>query len=107
MPNRIRELREARDLSQEELGAMVGTGNQQISKLERGALRLSQPWIDKLSKALRVRPYELLNDPFGEVDPVEMTLLERFRQLHSDQKNYVLQTIDMIAKRDETPPKKR
>lgn len=97
MPNRIREIRLERGLSQEQLGAMVGTGNQQISKIERGRLRLSEPWMNRIAAALHVRPYELLNNPMGTDDPIELQLLDRFRTLTDEQREYVLHSIAILT----------
>lgn len=59
-PNRIRELREARGLTQEELAAEAGTTSQQIGRLERGARSLRQDWMERIAAVLGVTPAELL-----------------------------------------------
>lgn len=61
--NRIRALRKARGLTLEQLGELVGTTNQQISMLENGKRRLTTDWIEKLAKALNVRPSEIIEEP--------------------------------------------
>lgn len=60
LPNRIRELRERRQLTQEELAAAIGTSKMQVSRLERGERRLTQSWMERIGQALRVHPAELL-----------------------------------------------
>jgi transcriptional regulator with XRE-family HTH domain len=59
-PLRLRELREAAELSQEELAARVGARQATISDLERGkAIRIDLALIDRLAKALGIEPGEL------------------------------------------------
>lgn len=60
MTNRIKELREAAGLSQEELASKVHTSGQQIGRLENGSRRLTIEWVMRLAKALNVPSSELL-----------------------------------------------
>lgn len=60
MANRIRELRQARSLSLEEVARMAGTTIQQISRLERGQRRLTDDWMHRIAAALSVPPADLL-----------------------------------------------
>jgi phage repressor protein C with HTH and peptisase S24 domain len=59
--NRIREWRRRRDLTLEQLGAVLGTSNQQISRLEKGERRLTVDWLLRFAKALQVDPDDLLD----------------------------------------------
>lgn len=59
-PNRIREVRRQRKLSQEVLGEMVGCTNQQISNLENGRVQLTHDWLRRLAKALHCAPADFL-----------------------------------------------
>jgi len=60
MQNRIRELREAANLTLETVAERAGTSPQQISRLEKGERKLSPDWMRRVAKALAVRPSELL-----------------------------------------------
>lgn len=60
--NRIRQMREARELTLEQLATKVGTDKTQISKLERGERRLTDTWLKKLAVALGVTPSDLMED---------------------------------------------
>ncbi len=64
--NRIKEIRVKKGLSTAELAAMIDppTSIQQINSLEANRLNVSFYWLDKISKALGCKPYELL--------PIEM-----------------------------------
>lgn len=59
-PNRIKEIRTVRGLSAEKLGKLCGTSQQQIQRLEVGERRLTQEWMEKIAKALRIAPADLL-----------------------------------------------
>ena len=60
--NRIRELREAREMTQEQLDQKLGTKQQTIGKLENGDRQLSVAWISKMAAALDVTPSEIAPD---------------------------------------------
>jgi antitoxin component HigA of HigAB toxin-antitoxin module len=64
-PNRIRELREARGLTLEDLAHRVGTTNQQISHLELGKRQLTVEWLRRLAKALDCHPWAIVEDQSG------------------------------------------
>lgn len=58
-----REWREAKGLSQDQVAERLETNRGQISKLERGELRMNDDWIAGISYALGIEPSELLRDP--------------------------------------------
>lgn len=62
MANRIRELREARGLTQEQIAEAADTTFQQISRLEKGKRRLTDDWMRRLAPVLGVAPGALLVD---------------------------------------------
>ena len=62
MANRIKELREARGMTQEGLADAVGTSFQQISRLENGTRRLTVEWMRRIAGALAVHPAALFSD---------------------------------------------
>lgn len=61
MKNRIKELREAQGLSQQELAEAAGTSNQQIGRLEKSTRRLTVDWMERLAPPLQVAPQELMS----------------------------------------------
>lgn len=70
--NRIAEVRSARMMTKQELADAVGAHWITISKLERGRMKLTTEWLDKLAAPLRVRPRDLLPDvdtPFRLTEP--------------------------------------
>jgi len=58
--NRIAELRRASGLTLLELAAKAGTSSATLSKLERGEIKLSVEWMEKLAPLLRVKPADLV-----------------------------------------------
>lgn len=59
---RIRKIRKARDLSQEQLSEMVGISITHMSHIETGNTKLSLPVLVDLASALEVRTDDLLYD---------------------------------------------
>lgn len=70
MENRIKEFRARSGLTLQQLADRVGTSNQQISRLERGQIRLSTDWLVKLASALGCEPADLIGRGTG-ASPVE------------------------------------
>jgi transcriptional regulator with XRE-family HTH domain len=58
---RVRGLRQARDMSQGELAALLGIPATNVSAIERGVRGLSLQQLAKLAKALDASPGEILN----------------------------------------------
>jgi transcriptional regulator with XRE-family HTH domain len=61
--NRIAKARNARGMTQQELADQVGAHWITISKLERGIIKLTTEWLEKLAPPLGVHPWELLPNP--------------------------------------------
>jgi DNA-binding XRE family transcriptional regulator len=73
--NRIAEMRNAQRMTQQELADAVGAHWITISKLERGRMKLTTDWLEKLAVPLRARPRDLLPDvdfgfTFAEADRI-------------------------------------
>jgi transcriptional regulator with XRE-family HTH domain len=81
--NRVREWRQRRGLSIEELARRSRTSPSQISKLERGERRLTLDWMSRLAKALSCRREDLLPNDLegapssGSGGPLDRELLRR------------------------------
>ena len=66
MKTRIRELRKARKLSQEELAAAVGTTRQTITSIEVGKYTASLPLAYKIARYFGLRIEDVFD--FSEID---------------------------------------
>jgi transcriptional regulator with XRE-family HTH domain len=100
LPNRIREWREARGLSQQELADMAGCSKMQISGLERGRPQLDVHWMQRLAPHLGVTPGELLtldDNPAAGIGPEEAHLLELFRNAPSDVRAQLLRVSEALT----------
>ena len=67
MPNRLKELRTEKGLSQNELADALGVVRQQISKIESGERQLTQKWMVRLGRVLDCDPIEILNPTDAQV----------------------------------------
>lgn len=63
--NRIAEVRKARGMTQQQLADAVGSHWITISKLERGRIRLTTDWLERLAKPLGVGERDLLSGTTG------------------------------------------
>ena len=86
-PNRIRELRIARKLSQQTVADYVGVSKVTISDLERGEMRLDVQYMQRIAAALSVPPHDPVTaadllphaaHPWALSDE-ERELIERYR----------------------------
>ena len=69
MANRIKELREARGLTLEQVAEAADTSFQQIHRMENGYRRLTDEWMRRIAPILGVHPAELLLElPPGKHD---------------------------------------
>lgn len=57
--NRLREFREAAGLTQQQLADKVGAHWITISKLERGKMKLTTEWMERLARHLKIEPTAL------------------------------------------------
>ena len=68
MANCLKAWRKVRGLTQEALGAKVGTDKTVISKLERNERKLTRGWLEKLGPALNAEPGDILKSPESVLD---------------------------------------
>lgn len=59
----IKEWRQRKGLTQEQLATRLDTNKGQVSKLERGDQRMNDYWILGISEALGISPGDLLTPP--------------------------------------------
>lgn len=104
MPNRIRELRVAREMTQERLAELCGTTNAQISRLESGAVQLTPTWMERLAKAMDCAPAELL--PLSDFPKKEAELLARFRSMTPAEQDQLIRLAVALAPPQTATPDK-
>lgn len=84
MKNRIRELRIARGLSQEDLAQAIGRQKALVSKLENGKIKLNQQYMELLAGALSCALADLLVPAGAKGKPAQRPVkLPRGGALHS------------------------
>lgn len=67
--NRVKEIRDEKDMSQDEVGGKIGKTRGQISRVEKGKTPLSEHWLNLLSFAMDCSPAELIGD-VGRLVPI-------------------------------------
>lgn len=98
MGNRIKELRESRDLTQQQLADLVGSTKQQIGRLEKSQRQLTEAWMQRLARALQCHPAELLEAPaVPPISPEEQALLDLYRSLGDGDRKAIFRHADALA----------
>lgn len=80
---RIRELRKAKGLTQEQLAEKIGIGTSNISYIETGKFAPSIESFEKIVEALEVAPYELYM--FAPLKPINEIKQELFLVLENNE----------------------
>ncbi|MEV5031609.1 helix-turn-helix transcriptional regulator [Sphingobium sp. LMC3-1-1.1] len=60
VPNFVSAWRKHRNLSQDEAAEAIGTTKSMYGKLERGERTLDTDWLDKMGRAFRCEPYQII-----------------------------------------------
>lgn len=107
---RIKSLRIAKGLSQEELGGLIGVKNAAVYKYENGlVINLKRSVIAKLAEALETTPAYLMGWNEDEkktvpncedgLSPLDAQLMDLLRFLTDDQKKLLLAQIKTLLER--------
>jgi transcriptional regulator with XRE-family HTH domain len=99
---RLRALRERRDLSQGQLAAMIGSHAQNVSQVERGVRGLTVQQVVKLARALKVPTDEILGEAkhataqlhLRNGDRRFLRRIQRIRELPPAQRKALLKLLD-------------
>lgn len=85
--NRIKELRKAQKLTQQQLAEKVGISYTHLGRIENGERGLDMEYIPAFAKALGVKPYEILPQEWQpeEITPEEREILRMIRKTTTTQ----------------------
>jgi transcriptional regulator with XRE-family HTH domain len=62
MQSYTRKIRESKKLTLDQVADLIGVTKAQVSKMERGLIRLNEEWLDKLSKVYNCSVHDLIDD---------------------------------------------
>lgn len=91
-------LRKKKELSQAELGKMIGTSGDVIGRYERGDISPSIEVVSKIADALEVSVDYLIGKTKMELDADALRRLEDIAALSDENKKFVLNMIDMALR---------
>jgi transcriptional regulator with XRE-family HTH domain len=91
-------LRKKKGLSQAELGKMIGTSGDVVGRYERGDISPSIEVVSKIADALEVSVDYLIGKTRMELDKDTMRRIEDISALPQENKNFVLNLIDMALR---------
>jgi len=92
LPNRIREFRAAKSMSQQQLADLIHVSKPTISELETGKMQLTVDYMRRIGRALNLAPAELLNfeDQMIVLSEQELLLVRQFRRADAIQREMIL-----------------
>lgn len=100
----IRDARIKKGYTQEQLGEIMGVQKSAIAKWENGrVVNIKRENLKKLAEVLSIPPYELVapdsvvSSPEQHLSTDELQLLDMYRLLNDQGKEYVLQTVTMAT----------
>lgn len=96
IPNRIREIRERRGITQQNLAKALDTDFQGIGKLERGENRLRVDQLLPIAKALGCHPGELVPGILN-LTPAQSDMLRAFDALSPEDQERAVRMIAALA----------
>jgi transcriptional regulator with XRE-family HTH domain len=103
--DKIRKVREAKNLTQKEVALSINMDQSQYSKIEKGKTDPSCNTLEKIAKALDIEIHELFiaDNIFKEINSVDKTLMEKIQlieQLDDKEKNSIFNIVDgLFAKK--------
>ena len=98
MPNRLKLLRDARGLTQEQVASLIGTTKQQYGRLENSKRLLAEKWVRSLARAFDVHPGEIWEEiPEGPLTERERNLLTLFRAMDEPHQTVFFRIGDALA----------
>lgn len=100
----IRDARIKKGYTQEQLGEIMGVQKSAIAKWENGrVVNIKRENLKKLAEVLSIPPYELVapnsivSNGEQNLSSDELQLLDMYRQLNDQGKEYILQTVTMAT----------
>lgn len=97
--NRIKDIREDRGLTQEQLAEKLCTSNQQIGRLENSERRLTWEWMQRIANALECHPMDLVDESSTSSNTEERKLLNTYRALPPQERKTVADMADYLAEK--------
>lgn len=99
MANRIKEIRESRNVTLEELAERLGTSKGQVAALQAERRQLTLAWLQRLALALDCKVSDLLvdDDVATRLSPAEECAVSLFRKLKEDERGKALRLLAILG----------
>lgn len=91
-------IRKKKNLSQAQLGKMIGTSGDVIGRYERGDIKPSIEVVSKIADALEVSIDYLIGKTRLELDKQALERIQELASLPDDKKNYILELVDILIR---------
>jgi transcriptional regulator with XRE-family HTH domain len=99
---RMRELREAKTMTQAEIASLILKSVETVSNFERGKTLPGLRTLARISEVLGVEPSELLAFgkpiPFSEADAIDDQILRRLSQMPTADRKLVAEFVDLLIR---------
>jgi transcriptional regulator with XRE-family HTH domain len=98
-PHYLREWREFRKMTQDELADAVGTSKSVISDMERDKLQLSPKWARRFAPILRTQPGYILDHDPADLDN---DIIDIWAHIPDDEKDQARRVLETFTRRTGT-----
>ncbi|WP_296621086.1 helix-turn-helix transcriptional regulator [Marivirga sp.] len=100
--DKIRQIREAKGLTQKEVSLTIGMDQSQYSKIEKGKTDPSTSTVDKIAKAIGIELSDLFasHDVLKDINSYDKSLMEKLHlieQLDEEEKKSIFNIVDGLV----------
>lgn len=104
MKLRIKELRQAKGMTIDDLAAVVGISRSYVNELETGKKTINGRRLEQFAAALGVTVYDLIEDP--DVSAEIMSFIDTMKRLTpADRASVMRHAASLLASQDQAPTK--
>lgn len=94
---RIKEIRQLRNLTQEQLSEITNIGAPSLSKIESGIYHPTDENLDKIAKALNVEPYKLyMYNHYKNISEIKSDIIKMIKNANEEDLRLAYKIINCI-----------
>jgi transcriptional regulator with XRE-family HTH domain len=104
---RLRKLRDAKHMTQQKLGELVGRSQQEIYRWEKGLVRVHAEDIGLLALALEVDVKAFYDEPACSGEAIDWELQAATSHMTAKQRHKLIDYLNTMYEKDDEPPREQ